>query len=180
MYLGYVSLVFLFLWFSLLVPCLLWRYYTSAKICFLDDTSKFFLHYLYLCLQIGTPNCFLPSKIVSTSQILQVCFTRYSDTKSSNCFRVPLKTLRSTRPFMPRTPAASIHLLFNLGLENNLIMVLFRGTNIQKKLRAAAYKTENFPILTRKDSKKRAKNTILFAYMGEKSYLYTEKNMHNE
>ena len=35
-------------------------------------------------------------------------------------------------------------------------MVLFRGTNIQKKLRAAAYKTENFPILTRKDSKKRA------------------------
>ena len=77
-------------------------------------------------------------------------------------------------------PAASIHLLFNLGLENNLIMVLFRGTNIQKKLRAAAYKTENFPILTRKDRKKRAKNTILFAYMGEKSYLYTEKNMHNE
>ena len=31
-----------------------------------------------------------------------------------------------------------------------------------------------------KDSKKRAKNTILFAYMGEKSYLYTEKTMHNE
>lgn len=59
-------------------------------------------------------------------------------------------------------------------------MGLFRGTNIQKKLRAAAYKTENFPILTRKDRKKRAKNTILFAYMGEKSYLYTEKTMHNE